>query len=489
MKKFELWFTSFLPVVDLVALFAAWYFAKSLRIFVDILPIDQVQVQSLGFSFFYWYFPLLVLVFAYHRLYILFETRAKAQQMFRIVSSTATTTMILFIAALFGRTLFVQARYDLWYAWSTHISLLSIFYFWVSSIVVITLSRWLYRALLNALLVGGVGQKSVILIGQTTVSNKLAQTLCADLSFGYKVIGIIDTEHERCEEKEISEVTKILGGLGDFQSLFIKYRPDHIIQADPDLPNEKVIEIISFCDERRIDFSFAPNLFEVLASNVSISSISGIPLLELKRTSLDGWGKIIKRVIDFVLSIIFIIITSPLMLVISIIVKISDGGPVFFAHERISAGKKFKLLKFRSMIVNAETLEEKLRKTSNERDDGPLFKMKNDPRVTSIGNFLRRTRIDEIPQLFNVLVGDMSLVGPRPHTPKEVEQYKTRHRKVLAIKAGLTGIAQIAGSSDLTFDEEVRLDTFYIENWSLAKDIFIIIKTPYIILFKDKSGC
>jgi exopolysaccharide biosynthesis polyprenyl glycosylphosphotransferase len=489
MKKFELWFTSLLPVVDIVALFMAWYFAKSLRIFVDILPIDQVQVQSLGFSFFYWYFPLLVLVFAYHRLYILFETRAKAQQLFRIVSSTATTTMILFVTALFGRTLFVQSRYELWYAWSTHISLLSILYFWISSIVIITTFRWLYRALLNALLVGGVGQKTVVLIGQTTVSNKLSQALCQDLSYGYKIVGIIDTEHERCEEKEASDSTRVLGGLGDIQSLLQKYSPDNVIQADPDLPNEKVIEIISYCDEKRIDFSFAPNLFEVLAANVSISSIAGIPLLELKRTSLDGWGKIIKRAIDVALSFVFILIASPIMLITIILIKLTDGGPVFFAHERISAGKKFKLLKFRSMIVNAEKLEDNLRQTSNERDDGPLFKMKNDPRVTKLGTFLRRSRVDEIPQLFNVLVGDMSLVGPRPHTPKEIEQYKTHHRKVLAIKAGLTGIAQIAGSSDLTFDEEVRLDTFYIENWSLIKDIFIILKTPYVILFKDKSGC
>lgn len=489
MKKIELWFTFLLPLVDLLGLIIAWNLAKSLRIFVELLPIDQTQIRSLGYGFFTWYLPLLLMVFAYHRLYILFETRSKAQQLFRVVSSTATTTMVLFIVALFGRTPFVEARYDNWFVWSSNISLLSILYFWVASAIIIVILRWLYRSLLNVLLVGGVGQKKAILIGQTSVSNKLSQTLCADLSFGYKVIGIVETLHESCVEEEFAKNEKLLGDLNDLPTIVKHYQPDHIIQADPDLPNDKVLEIISLCNTERIDFSFAPNLFEVLSSNVSISSIAGIPLLELKRTPLDGWGKIIKRVMDVILSSIFIIVLTPLMLLISLVVKLGDGGPIIFAHERVSAGKTFKLLKFRSMIVNAEKLEDKLRETSNERDDGPLFKMKNDPRVTKIGSFLRKSRIDEIPQLFNVLKGDISLVGPRPHTLKEIQQYKSHHRKVLAIKAGLTGIAQITGSSDLTFDEEVRLDTFYIENWSLTKDIGIILKTPYIIIFKDKSGC
>lgn len=489
MKKTELWFTSLLPFVDLIGLSLAWYIAKSLRIFVDILPIDQAQVQSLGYSFLFWFFPLLLFVFSYHRLYILFETRAKALQLFRITSSLATTTMVMFVIALFGRTPFVEGRYEHWYLWSTTISLLTIFYFWLTSVIFITLLRWIYRALLNAMLVGGVGQKKLILIGQTSVSNQLSHVLCSDLSLGYKVIGVIDTKHISCDEKDEIKNVNMLGAIENLSELLSKYKPDHVISADPDLSSEKVIEIIELCNINRVDFSFAPNLFEVLSSNVAVSSIGGIPLLELRRTPLDGWGKIIKRIIDLVLSLLFIIILSPLMIIISVTIKLNDSGPVIFAHQRVSAGKKFRLLKFRSMIIDAEKMEEKLRQTSNERDDGPLFKMKNDPRVTKFGSFLRRSRIDELPQLFNVLAGDMSLVGPRPHTPKEVEQYQNHHRKVLAIKPGLTGIAQIAGSSDLTFEQEVRLDIFYIENWSLLKDLNIILKTPYVVLFKDKSGC
>lgn len=155
--------------------------------------------------------------------------------------------------------------------------------------------------------------------------------------------------------------------------------------------------------------------------------------------------------------------------------------------KRISQRREFDLYKFRSMIKNAEELKNNLMEY-NERKDSPLFKMKNDPRITRIGRFLRKYRIDELPQLFNVLRGEMSLVGPRPHQPDEIEKYEKHHKKVLLIKPGVTGMAQISGSSDLPFEEEVRLDTYYIENWSLSKDIYILLKT-LIILFKDRSAC
>ena len=155
--------------------------------------------------------------------------------------------------------------------------------------------------------------------------------------------------------------------------------------------------------------------------------------------------------------------------------------------KRISQRQEFDLYKFRSMIKNAEELKKNLMEY-NERKDGPLFKMKNDPRITRIGRFLRKYRIDELPQLFNVLRGEMSLVGPRPHQPDEIEKYEKHHKKVLLIKPGMTGMAQISGSSDLPFEEEVKLDTYYIENWSLSKDIYILLKT-LIVLFKDRSAC
>jgi lipopolysaccharide/colanic/teichoic acid biosynthesis glycosyltransferase len=177
-----------------------------------------------------------------------------------------------------------------------------------------------------------------------------------------------------------------------------------------------------------------------------------------------------------------LIILSPLFLILSLIIKIDSAGPVFAQLERIGeGGEKFVLFKFRSMIRDAHQLKKNLI-ALNERNDGPLFKIKNDPRITRFGRFLRKTSLDELPQLFNVIKGEMSLVGPRPHEPEEVAKYQKHHRKVLTIKPGITGLAQISGRSDLNFEEEVKLDTYYIENWSLKLDIQIIIKTPFIVL-------
>ncbi|MEK7493684.1 MAG: sugar transferase, partial [Patescibacteria group bacterium] len=172
----------------------------------------------------------------------------------------------------------------------------------------------------------------------------------------------------------------------------------------------------------------------------------------------------------------------------AVLIKLDSEGPVFVALDRITLGKKFAMYKFRSMVDNAHEMKDQLTEFNERKDGGPLFKMHDDPRITRVGRFLRKTRIDELPQLFNVLKGEMSLVGPRPHEPEEVGQYERHHKKLLVVKAGMTGMAQISGSSNLPFEEEVKLDTYYIENWSLFLDIKILLKT-IILVFRDRSAC
>jgi len=177
-----------------------------------------------------------------------------------------------------------------------------------------------------------------------------------------------------------------------------------------------------------------------------------------------------------------LVVSSPIFLTIAILIKIDSAGPIFVKLERIGEkGKKFTLYKFRSMVKNAHSLKKDLVEF-NERADGPLFKIKNDPRITRIGRFLRRMSLDELPQFFNVLKGHMSLVGPRPHEPEEVSKYERWQKKLLAIKPGITGLAQISGRSDLKFEEEAKLDIYYIENWSLKLDWQIVFKTPWVVL-------
>ncbi|HRY63434.1 MAG TPA: sugar transferase, partial [Patescibacteria group bacterium] len=217
-------------------------------------------------------------------------------------------------------------------------------------------------------------------------------------------------------------------------------------------------------------------------TNIEIKTINGIPLIEVKKTPLDGWGRVAKRFFDIVISFIFLIILSPVFLIITILIKLDSFGPIFYQAERVGArGKRFTLYKFRSMVVGADKMKEKL-VASNERADGPLFKMKADPRITRVGKFLRKTSMDELPNFWNVLIGKMSLVGPRPHEPGEVARYEEHHKKLLNIKPGVTGLAQVSGRSTLDFETEVKLDTLYIETWSLKQDLVILLKTPFVVL-------
>jgi exopolysaccharide biosynthesis polyprenyl glycosylphosphotransferase len=203
-------------------------------------------------------------------------------------------------------------------------------------------------------------------------------------------------------------------------------------------------------------------------------------------TSLEGWGKIFKRIFDLVLSFLLLPFFLILYPIVAIFIKLDSKGPVIVKLQRVGeGGKLFYLYKFRSMIENAHQLKKDLLPLSERQ--GPLFKLKNDPRITRVGKFLRRFRIDEVPQIINVLKGDMSLVGPRPHEPEEVEKYLPYQKRLLSIKPGITGLAQISGASDLPFEKEVDLDTYYIENWSLLFDIKILIRTAFKIFFDPSA--
>jgi len=257
---------------------------------------------------------------------------------------------------------------------------------------------------------------------------------------------------------------------------------DEVIQADPNIQKELVLKIIDICNEYHITFKYVANLFETSVTNIAIAPLAGIPVIEMKKTPLDGWGKIFKRAFDIIFSVFILIILIPFIIIIAVIIKLDSAGPVFVKLERVGQkGRKFLFFKFRSMIEGAHAMKKDLI-AYNERSDGPLFKMKNDPRITRFGKFLRKTSIDEIPQFFNVIKGDMSVVGPRPHEPEEVSRYQKDHKKLLTIKPGMTGMAQVSGRSDLNFEEEATLDVYYIENWSLLLDLQLIFRTPFALV-------
>jgi len=464
MKKSELIFSSLLVPVDFLMFVFAGILAYFLRVsplvvqyrpvlFALNLPFQRYLVLLLGVSI------LGILVFAISGLYNISARKRLFKDFLQIVIAVSATLLVVILYIFFSSQLF-ESRFIILMAW-----VLAIFF--------ISLGRFFVKKL-QRYLVGkyDIGIHRVIVIGHDKMTRKITNQIKKHPDLGYRII-------KHFSELKIDKIKKFL--------LSFKPQIDEVILASPKYERNEVLEFVDFCEEQRIGFKFVPNLFQTITTNLELDTFDSAPLLEIKRTSLDGWGKIIKRAIDILGSGIGLIVISPLFLILGLIIKLDSSGSVFVKLKRISQRKEFDLYKFRSMVKNAELMKKDLIK-HNERKNSPLFKMKNDPRITKIGRILRKIRLDEIPQLINVFKGEMSLIGPRPHQPDEIDKYEKHHKKVLLIKPGMTGIAQISGSSDLPFEEEVKLDTYYIENWSPKKDIYILLKT-FIVLFTDRSAC
>ena len=274
-----------------------------------------------------------------------------------------------------------------------------------------------------------------------------------------------------------------------------KERIDEIIQSDPNLSKVETLRLYDFANEHHVIFRYVADLLEVKVLRTEVSEMAGVPVVEVKKTTLDGWGRIVKRLFDIIISLILIIIFSPIILLTMLMIKLDSHGPIFFSKRddgspvfRVGqGGQLFKYFKFRSMLPGMDSMRYNELIDKNLRKDGPMIKIADDPRVTRVGRFIRRWSIDELPELFLVLIGRMSIVGPRPHLPEEVAKYEQHHKKTLTVKPGITGLAQVSGRSDLLFEEEVKLDIYYIENWSLLLDLSILFRTPLAVIKNRKA--
>lgn len=404
---------------------------------------------------------LFVLVYAVSGLYAMKLRMTVPQETARIIISSSAAMMMVILV------IFIRAE-----AFNSRFLVLG---YWVFATSAVVCGRFLLRIVFRRLTARyDLGAHRVLLIGNDGVTSQLAKTIAADPALGYRIVRQLD-------EPDIAAVQSIMRNPG----------LEEVILATPDYPAERIVPLVDFCHEHHLMFKFVPNIYQTLTTNYDVDTIGRIPLMQLRRTALDGWGRVFKRAFDVVASSAALVVLSPLFAAVAFAIKWETYGPVFVRLPRISRSRRFNLLKFRGMIaVDADGSAESLKASLvqfNERHDGPLFKMRDDPRITRVGRFIRRTRLDELPQFINVLRGDMSLVGPRPHQPDEIERYEKHHRKVLAIKAGATGLAQVSGASDMPFEEEVALDTFYIENWSLMFDIRIALRTA-LKFFRDKSA-
>ncbi len=470
MNRFELLFSVIRVPVDFILIILAGFLSYQIRISsfaVEARPI-LYDLSNSWYNAFVLIFALItILILAFSGMYVTKRTRTIVIEFYRILSSVSTTILIIILYYFFySRDIF-----------SSRFLIISI---WVLSITLLLLGRialHLIQDYITRNYKWGV-HKVAIITGNDIAGKLVLDTLNTKAGFSYQIVEI---------QKELN--------LKNLRHLIITKQIDEVILADTNLEQEKLIKVNYLCEEYKIDFQYVPNIFDMY-TQVEIKNLSGVLLFRVKRTTLEGWGSIYKRIFDIVVSSLAIVVLSPIYILTIIAIKLDSQGPILYKNKRVGVGKKmFNVYKFRSMYqdmctdeTNAASieLEQKLLAEKNTKS-GPLYKIKDDPRVTRLGKFIRKTSIDELPQFLNVLEGTMSLVGPRPHQPREVDKYKQHHKKVLTIKPGITGMAQVNGRSDLSFEEEVLYDTFYIENWSIWLDIIILIKTPWAVIAPRKA--
>lgn len=478
MKKNDLFFASIILPLDFILLVLAGisaYFIRFSRFTTEIRPV----IFDLPFLN---YFKVLIiiaflwiLIFALSSLYSMTHSKI-SKEIYRIFLACSAGFVLVVILIFFQRELF-NSRFIVLMAWA-----LAIIYVSLGRIIVYWIRKFLYSR--------GYGVKNIILVGFSKTGDNLIKEFFNKKYSGFKVV-------KRVRDFSIETSRELSQFVVDFnkENQYKNKQIDEIIQSDPNLSKIETLRLYDFANDHHIVFKYVADLLEVKVLKTEISEMAGIPIVEVKKTTLEGWGRIVKRFFDVFFSSLIILILSPVILLTIILIKIDSHGPIFFSKRddgspvfRVGqGGKPFKYFKFRSMIPGTDNMRYNELSDKNIRKDGPMVKIEDDPRVTRVGRFIRRWSIDELPELFLVFIGRMSLVGPRPHLPEEVAKYEQHHRKTLTIKPGITGLAQVSGRSDLLFEEEVKLDIYYIENWSLLLDISILLRTP-LAVFKNRKA-
>jgi len=325
----------------------------------------------------------------------------------------------------------------------------------------------------------GYNIKHIMIAGVNENSVKLSDVITQNPLWGYNVVGYLDRGPENAVKYGIEKL--YCGGFENIEKMYFDKKFDRIICCLPTKDYDETQKIIRICEKNNIDIHIVPDIFYFITSNSSINNMEGIPVISLYDPPLAGMGGFMKRAMDLILSFLGLIVLSPLLLLLAALVKWGSKGPIFYSQERVGLDNRpFMMYKFRSMY------------TDSEFQSGPKWADKNDPRCTRIGAILRKTSLDELPQLFNVLKGDMSLVGPRPERPffvqkfkEEIKDYMKRHR----VKAGITGWAQVNGlrGSSTSLEQRIQYDLYYIENWSLWFDVKILFKTVMVV-WNDKNA-
>jgi exopolysaccharide biosynthesis polyprenyl glycosylphosphotransferase len=388
-------------------------------------------------------------------------------EIYAVINGTTTGFVIMVFIVFFWRPL-VYSRLVFVYATAF-------------SILLLAMARLARRAVLAMLRSRGIGVDRVLVVGFGEVGLQVMRNLIARPELGYQIVGFVDDDPER-STANIGRV-KALGTTRDLpQVLSAAQIDDAIITIPWQDQRRRIVHILDQCSQAGVRPLIVPDLFQMSLSVLDIQDVAGIPMLSPSKTRLAGWARAFKRTVDVLGASLGLIILSPILLLIAVAIRVDSPGPALFLQLRVGRdGKLFYVHKFRSMVQDADRMKDAILHLNEA--EGPLFKIRNDPRMTRVGRFLRRTSLDELPQLWDVLRGDMSLVGPRPALPEEVAGYAEWHKRRLHTAPGITGLWQVSGRSDLPFEEMILLDIYYIENWSPALDLSIMLRTlPRVLM-------
>jgi exopolysaccharide biosynthesis polyprenyl glycosylphosphotransferase len=463
MSRYPRWLIPAVILSDVVLINAAFLLAYEVRYRLQLFRPVEPEFDNPIDVYFPFMIVLTILLIAAYKIDNIYVPRRLGMwldQMSRIVRSTMIA-MLIMIGITFIYQPFFYSR--LIYLYAT-----------ILIVLLLGLGRLLWGMVLSQLRQRGLGVSRVLIVGAGDVGRMVIRTVMAQPEFGYRIVALVD-DHVEPSALSIGPVPTI-EGTRRLSEIIAEKSIDEVIVTLPWTDHQRILDIFQLCEGLGVRARTVPDLFQLSLNRVDVEDLGGVPVIGLKAASIRGANLIVKRIMDVVLGSLMLLIVSPLMIISALAIKLDSPGPVIFRQKRVGAhGQEFVVFKFRSMREGAD--EEKERLLDLNEMSGPLFKMREDPRTTRVGRFLRRLSLDELPQLFNVLRGEMSLVGPRPHTSLEVAQYQNWQRQVLEAPPGMTGLAQVSGRSQLSFDEQCLLDIYYIENWSPALDLKILLRT------------
>ncbi len=461
-----------MPFVDILLVFAAFGLAYTIRYDLQILrPVDEAFRAP-----FHPYIPYAVIFIAWlylnyrgSGLYRPIRGRSWLDELSAIVNGVTSATIVM-LAISFALQPLVFSR-------------LLMIYVAAITIILLATARIVQRIVHARLRERGIGIQRVLVVGAGDIGRSVLRTMIARKDQGYLPVGYLDRD-PNLARVDLGRV-KGLGGIDNLEAVLRDQDVDHVVITLPWALHDQIVQLIQVCKSAKVDVSVVPDVFQLNLRQVLVENLDGIPVLRVNGyVPFKATNRLFKRALD----IAIIVLASPVLLlvgaVVAIAIRLESDGPIFYNAPRVGATSSHcNMIKFRSMILDADKLRDHLINTQELDPRHP--KIKNDPRVTRVGRFIRTTSLDELPNLVNVLMGHMSIVGPRPPTPEEVNLYEPWHMQRLQVKPGLTGLWQVSGRSEIPFDEMCLLDIYYIENWSMQLDAQILLMTVPRVLMRQ----